>query len=54
MLIAPRRGSQETGYVFGRGDEAGWAGLAGGEILSTHVHRSKISADMDYDGFSSF
>jgi hypothetical protein len=28
--------------------EIRWGGLAGGEILSTHVYRSGVSASVDY------
>jgi hypothetical protein len=44
MLKAPWRGSRESGYVLSRGDEAGWAGLIGGEIPFAHVCRG----GMDY------
>jgi hypothetical protein len=52
MLKAPRRGSQELGYVLS--PEMRWVGLTGSEILSVHVYRGGVSVGVDYAGFNSF
>jgi hypothetical protein len=42
MLKTLRRGSRDPGYALSR------AGLAGGEIVSAHVHQCGISSNVDY------